>query len=176
MAIDHAHLQLSQPMFVGPRQHQEGERCQEGLQEEDATERRGAKGICAAPKRDWSVQGQAEKRIRLQTLGWKFCHGWAGLQVRHSCSFEQKRANNDDICSAPEVCAYQRVTMHHFVMCLQYWGNKDMKADPDLKDMEARLAAFEKRSWVSCQKDHWVAGLKIGRRSLRIWGWQTQLI
>lgn len=47
--------------------------------------------------------------------------------------------------------------MHHFVMCLQYWGNKDMKADPDLKDMEARLAAFEKRSWVSCQKDHWVA-------------------
>ena len=28
------------------------------------------------------------------------------------------------------------------------WGNKDMKADPDLKDMEARLSAFEKRSWV----------------------------
>ena len=26
------------------------------------------------------------------------------------------------------------------------YSNKDMKADPDLKDMEARLAAFEKRS------------------------------
>ena len=27
------------------------------------------------------------------------------------------------------------------------YSNKDIKADPDLKDMETRLAAFQKRSW-----------------------------
>lgn len=223
---------------IGPGQHQEGEGCQKGFQEEDSIERRGAEGICPASEWHWTLQGETQKRVRLQNLGgstmisWRMetCNHRIWNEAQSSCmeigmawNSQQQPAQQvcyllltflflrvfgktnqllhgpfldfsggnllvqshkivayfDSSCLAvskeggvhqdglvPFVATLRTYIYGHIYIWFIYiydrkyhicvfmvptvvpWGNKDMKADPDLKDMEARLSAFEKRSWV----------------------------
>ena len=68
---------------IGPGQHQEGEGCQKGFQEEDSIERRGAEGICPASEWHWTLQGEAQKRVRLQNLGGSTMISWRMETCNH---------------------------------------------------------------------------------------------